>query len=91
MWAIPHYDFDKNTRRRFEAVLADVMNRPNIPRLGLGSIDKMGNEAQAEMILLPLRNDFGEVSRIIGCVTTPTARVHCAGAFQSTVCRHRGH
>ncbi|MGE4611529.1 MAG: PAS domain-containing protein [Paracoccaceae bacterium] len=64
--------FDKNTRRRFEAVLVDVMNRPNIARLGLGSIDKMGNEAQAEMTLLPLRNDFGDVSRIIGCVTIPT-------------------
>jgi hypothetical protein len=63
--------FDDSTRRRFAAVISDVMGRPTIARLGLDTVDKMGNEARAEMILLPLRSDFGDVSRIIGCVTGP--------------------
>jgi len=63
--------FDKNTRKRFAAVVADVMNRPTIANLGLDTVDKMGNEARAEMILLPLRSDFGDVTRIIGCLTGP--------------------
>ena len=63
--------FDKNTRQRFAAVISDVLNRPTIARLGLDAVDKMGNEARAEMILLPLRSDFGDVSRAIGYVTAP--------------------
>lgn len=63
--------FNKNTRSRFAAVITDVMERPTIARLGLDTIDKMGSKAYAEMILLPLRSDFGDVSRVIGCVTEP--------------------
>jgi hypothetical protein len=63
--------FDQNARQRFAAVVADVMERPTIARLGLDTVDIMGNEARAEMIQLPLRSDFGDVSRIIGCVTGP--------------------
>ena len=63
--------FDDSTRRRFAAVVADVMDRPTTARLGLDTVDKMGNEARAEMILLPLRSDFGDVTRLIGCVTGP--------------------
>ena len=63
--------FDESTRRRFASVVADVLDRPTIARLGLDTIDKMGNKARAEMILLPLRSDFGDVSRVIGCVTGP--------------------
>ncbi len=63
--------FDESTRRRFAAVIDDVMDRPTIARLGLDTVDKMGNEARVEMILLPLRSDFCDVSRVIGCVTAP--------------------
>lgn len=63
--------FGDKSRVRFAAVVTDVMNRPTIARLGLDTTDKMGNKATAEMILLPLRSDFGDVSRVIGCVTTP--------------------
>ena len=63
--------FDDSTRRRFAAVVADVMDRPTTARLGLDTVDKMGNEARAEMILLPLCSDFGDVTRLIGCVTGP--------------------
>lgn len=63
--------FDQSTRQHFAAVVGDVMEHPAIAHLGLDTVDKMGNEARAEMILLPLRSDFGDVSRIIGCVTGP--------------------
>lgn len=63
--------FDDSTRRRFATVVTDVLDRPTIARLGLNTVDKMGNEARAEMILLPLRSDFGDVTRVIGCVTGP--------------------
>ena len=63
--------FSKEARQRFSNIVSDVMTRPTIARLDLDTVDRMGNEAQAEMILLPLRSDFGDVSRIIGCVTPP--------------------
>ncbi len=63
--------FDSSTRRRFAAVVADVLDRATVAQLGLDTVDKMGNEARADMILLPLRSDFGDVNRVIGCVTGP--------------------
>jgi len=63
--------FDDTTRRRFASVVADVLDRATVAHLGLDTVDKMGNEARAEMIMLPLRSDFGDVNRVIGCVTGP--------------------
>lgn len=72
--------FDGNARGRFAAVMTDVLNRPTVARLGLETCDSLGNCATAEMILLPLRSDFGDVTRMIGCVTVPdggyTAPLH---------------
>ncbi|MBL4874313.1 MAG: PAS domain-containing protein, partial [Rhodobacteraceae bacterium] len=53
------------------AVVAEVLDRAAIACLGLDTVDKMGNEARAEMIMLPHRSDFGDVNRVIGCVTGP--------------------
>ncbi len=63
--------FNENSRGRFAAVLADVLNRPTIARLELASTDKLGNVDNVQMILLPLRSDLGNISRIIGCMTKP--------------------
>ena len=63
--------FNDNTKGRFAVILGDVMDNPVIARLGLKTKDKVGNESSSEMILLPLRSDFGDVSRIIGCVSAP--------------------
>jgi hypothetical protein len=65
--------FTKNARQQFSTAVSDVMTCPTIAHLDLDTIDKMGNEARAKMILLPLRSDFGDVNRIIGCVTPPAA------------------
>lgn len=63
--------FNKNARGRFSAVLSDVLNRPTVARLGLETSGSNGIISNAEMLLLPLRSDFGDVNRIIGCVTEP--------------------
>lgn len=65
--------FTDGSRPRFAAVMNEVMSVPKIARLGLEATDKLGNNGIAEMILLPLRSDFGEVTRIIGCVTPLSA------------------
>lgn len=64
--------FEENARGRFASVITDVLNGAAIARLSLKTEDKLGNIGNVEMILLPLRSDFGDVSRIIGCVTVPT-------------------
>lgn len=63
--------FEKHARDRFDAVVENVLTRPTIARLALSTTDKLGNAGNVEMILLPLRSDFGDVNRIIGCVTVP--------------------
>ncbi len=63
--------FQDSARRRFDSVLNEVLTQPKIAYLGLDTKDRMGNPGQVEMILLPLRSDFGDVNRIIGCVTVP--------------------
>lgn len=74
--------FSETTRGRMAAVLNNVMNRPTIARLGLATCDKLGNIGQTEMILLPLRSDFGDVSRIIGCVPAPSIGFSAPIRFQ---------
>ena len=73
--------FMDGARGRFSAVLNDVMNRPTIAHLGLATVDKMGNPGEAEMILLPLRSDFGDVSRVIGCISSPKADITAPAQF----------
>lgn len=63
--------FNESNTAEFTAILESVMQGPNIAHLELESVDKSGNSGLAEMILLPLRSDFGDVNRIIGCVTKP--------------------
>ena len=63
--------FQDNSRGRFDNILSEVLGQPKIAYLGLDTVDKLGNTGHVEMVLLPLRSDFGDISRIIGCVTTP--------------------
>ena len=48
-----------------------VMQGPDIAHLELEGRDTTGKAALLEMVLLPLRSDFGEVNRIIGCLSAP--------------------
>ncbi len=63
--------FQDNSRGRFDSVLTEVLGQPKVAYLGLDTKDKQDNESHVEMILLPLRSDFGDISRVIGCVTVP--------------------
>lgn len=63
--------FQDNARGRFDSILTEVLGQPKIAKLGLDTVDKLGNKDHVDMILLPLRSDFGDISRIIGCVTVP--------------------
>ena len=63
--------FRESTRAQFATVVADVLDQSMIARLQLDTIDKTDHEARATMILLPLRSDFGDVNRVIGCIGGP--------------------
>lgn len=63
--------FQDNARGRFGNVLSEVLGQPKVVTLGLDTVDKLGNTSHVEMLLLPLRSDFGDISRVIGCVTVP--------------------
>ncbi len=64
----PEGFFVDGARDRFAAILAAVLAGPKIAELRLDTRDSPDNTAQVRMVLLPLRSDFGDVSRIIGCV-----------------------
>jgi hypothetical protein len=57
-------------RAGFTELLQAVLSTPSVMELDLAAEDTMGNPVAAQMLLLPLRSDFGEVTRILGCVVT---------------------
>lgn len=67
-------------RADFTKHLNTVLNTPSIVELDLVATGSDGVSTKAKMLLLPLRSDFGEVTRVLGCVLTEedikTAPVH---------------
>lgn len=61
-------------RGRFSDILETVFQGPQLAELSLfAPADCHGNPAcPARMLLLPLRSDLGDVSRILGCLVTET-------------------
>ena len=58
-----------NSRGRFSDVLESVFKAPQIARLTLHAQgDYARPELSAQMLLLPLRSDLGDVTRILGCL-----------------------
>ncbi|WP_157982148.1 PAS domain-containing protein [Oceanicella sp. SM1341] len=57
-----------NDRVALDTALGQVLGGPCIAHLELDAHAPSGDHRPAEMILLPLRSDFGEVSRILGCL-----------------------
>ncbi len=64
----PEVFFTDAAQAGFSDILQAVLDGPEIAELRLGARDRLGNEGLLRMVLLPLRSDFGDVSRIIGCV-----------------------
>ena len=55
-------------RVRFERLLNVVMNEPAVIELKLAAPNRAG-VYRASMLLMPLRSDFGEINRVIGCTS----------------------
>ena len=57
-----------DSRDEMNAALASVFDEPAIVRLTLTSDTGLGrSQMDAKMVLLPLRSDLGDVSRVLGC------------------------
>jgi hypothetical protein len=64
----PAYLIDEPDRARFERLLAVVMAEPAVVELRLAARNRAG-VYRASMLLMPLRSDFGDINRVIGCTS----------------------
>ncbi len=79
------------SRDEFREILEEVFAAPATARLNLaGEMGTGHNTLDAQMLLLPLRSDFGEVSRILGCVawTGESKRAPRRLTLRNSVVRH---
>lgn len=76
----PGYLIDEPDRLRFERLLAVVMGEPAVVELQLEARSRPG-PFHASMLLMPLRSDFGEVNRVLGCTSGETERFDAPLAF----------
>ena len=83
----PEAFVDAPHRADFQRHLTTVLAGPAVCELDLGAVDARGRPMEARMLLLPLRSDFGEVSRILGCVVTDRKPVRAPVNF--TIREHR--
>jgi len=66
--------FENDARKPASSILEQVFERPAIAELELQSAGKLGRgRLEARMILLPLRSDLGDVSRILGVMVSDDA------------------
>lgn len=64
----PGYLIDEVDRLRFERLLNVVMNEPAVVELKLEARNRAGTY-RATMLLMPLRSDFGDINRVLGCTS----------------------
>lgn len=62
------YLIDETDRTRFERLLGVVMGEPAVVEVKLAAQHRAGAFA-ATMLLMPLRSDFGEINRVLGCLS----------------------
>ncbi|WP_170505307.1 PAS domain-containing protein [Ruegeria arenilitoris] len=66
--------FEPSARGQISDVLEQVFAQPAIAELGLVAAGKLGrSQLQARMILLPLKSDLGDVSRVLGVMMSDGA------------------
>lgn len=68
------------SRRRFSDMMEEVFETPATATLDLSHVGEFGTSMSARMLLLPLKSDMGDVSRILGCLVT-------SGKIEDTPCR----
>ena len=59
---------EDSDRIRFERLLNVVMNEPAVVELKLAAPNRAGIY-RATMLLMPLRSDFGDINRVVGCTS----------------------
>jgi hypothetical protein len=64
----PGFLLDEADRARFDRLLNVVMTEPAVVELRLAAQNRAGTY-RATMLLMPLRSDFGEINRVIGCTS----------------------
>jgi hypothetical protein len=64
----PGFLVDATDRERFERLLNVVMLEPSVVELKLEAPSR-ASLFGATMLLMPLRSDFGDVNRVLGCVS----------------------
>jgi len=64
----PGFLVEETDRIRFERLLNVVMNEPSVVELQLEAPHRFG-VYPATMLLMPLRSDFGEINRVLGCTS----------------------
>ena len=64
----PGFLIDEADRLRFDRLLNVVMTEPAVVELKLAAPNRAGIY-RATMLLMPLRSDFGDINRVIGCTS----------------------
>lgn len=64
----PSYLIDEPDRVRFDRLLNVVMSEPAVVELSLTAPNRAGTY-RASMLMMPLRSDFGDINRVIGCTS----------------------
>lgn len=63
--------FMPGARDRMAGIVEEIFTRPQVSRVGLAGARGMGRPVlEGMLLLLPLLNDKGEVSRMMGCLVT---------------------
>lgn len=66
----PESMIDAPHRAAFRSHVKSVLSAPAVVELDLMAADAQGHPMRGQMLMLPLRSDFGEVTRILGCAVT---------------------
>ncbi|MFO1210485.1 MAG: PAS domain-containing protein [Amaricoccus sp.] len=64
----PGFLIEDGDRVRFDRLLNVVMTEPAVVELKLAAPNRSGTY-RATMLLMPLRSDFGDINRVIGCTS----------------------
>ena len=56
-------------RSGFDQAILDVVAKPTVTEFVMETVDYNGHSGTAYVLMMPLRSDFGEITRILGCIT----------------------
>lgn len=56
-------------RSKFDDAILEVVEKPAVTEFVMETVDYNGHSGTAYVLMMPLRSDFGEITRILGCIT----------------------